>query len=172
MRLVNEGSQLLVFGGRSGWLIIGMGLLVLGLVFGVLPLLLRRAENGPPVALAALGLPLLLAGIWAVGYRQEVAIDGSTDTLRIVRGNRFLTSPRTVPFHRIEEVGLIRLNYVSQAGNTGHAYWVMALRLVDGETVRIHDEEVDRELERVRSRGRRVAELLGVPFRPEPAPPD
>ena len=171
MRLINEGSQLLVYGGRSGWLIVGVGLLLLGLAFGVLPLLLQRSENAPPVALAALGLPLLLAGIWAVGYRQEVAIDGTTDTLRVVRGNRFLASPRALPFDRVREVGLIRLNYVSQSGNTGHAYWVIAVRLDDGGTVEIHDEEIGQELERVRTRGRRVAELLGVPFRPEPVPP-
>ena len=172
MRLLSEGSQMLVFGGRSGWVMVGVGLVVAGLAFGVLPLLLYLRGRGVVFLIfSGVGLVLLLAGLWGMGHRHRVELDGASEVIRVMRGNRFLSSPDSIPFGRVGEVGIIRKVYTSVSAGVARELYVMELRLTDGGSVEIQDQDVEQDLERTRQRGRRIAELLGASFDGEPSPP-
>jgi len=172
MRLLSEGSQVLVFGGRSGGVIVGVGLVLAGLAFGVLPLFLYlRNREIPFLILSGFGLLLLLAGLWALGHQHRIELDGTSDVVRVMRGNRFLSSPDSIPFSQVAEVGILQKVYTSVSAGVARQYYVMELRLADGSRMEIQDQEVEQDLEETRRRGRQVAEIVGVPFDGEPSPP-
>lgn len=163
---------MLVYGGRSGWVMVGMGLIVAGLAFGVVPLLLYLRGRGVPfLILSGIGLVLLLTGLWGIGHRHRIELDGGSGVVRVLRGNRFLSGPDSIPFSRVTEVGIIQKIYTSVTVGVARQFYLMELRLADGSSVEIQDQDVERDLERTRQRGRRIAVLVGAPFDGEPSPP-
>lgn len=172
MRLLTEGGALLVYGGRSGWVVVGVGLLVAGAAFGALPLFLYLRRGGEPflLGLGGVGLVLLVAGLWAVTHVDRIELDRAEGEIRRIRGSRFLAAPDTLPFERVREVGLARRSFVSVQSGAARTYHVLVVRVDDGRDIEIHDEEVDDELEEARSRGRRIATFVGAPFDPAAEP--
>jgi len=172
MRLLSEESQKLVYGGLSGWVMVGLGLIVAGLAFGVVPLVCFLDGRGVPfLILAAVGLVLLLAGIWGIGHRHRIEFDGRAGVIRVMQGNRFLSGPDSLPFDRVTEVGIIKKIYTSVSAGVARQFHVVELRLTDGGSIEIHDQDVEQDLEQTRQRGRRIAELVGAPFDGEASPP-
>lgn len=171
MRLLTDTGSLLVYGGRSGWFLLGVGLILIGLAFGALPLVayLRGGETSL-LAVAAMGSLLLLVGLWGVTVVHRIEIDRTERRLRVLQGSRFLASPESISFDRVRELGVVRRTAHSgtpgASGSPGVStlYHVLVVRLDDGREIEIDDEEIDHDLERVRSRGRRIARLVGVPF--------
>lgn len=168
MRLLTEGGSLLVYGGRSGWFPVGIGLILLGLAFGVVPLVLYLRGGAPSLlAVGAAGSVLLLVGLWGVTHVQRIEMDRSDGVLRVLDGSRFLASPETIPFDRVREVGVARRVFTSTQPAAVNVYHVLELRLDDEREIAIDDVDVNDDLERVRSRGRRIATFVGAPFAPE-----
>lgn len=172
MRLLSEEPERLVFGGLSGGVIVGVGLVVAGLGFGVAPLYayLRGGEVSFLI-MSGVGVALLFAGLWAAGHKHRIELDGGAGVVRVMRGNRFLSSPDSIPFGQVTEVGITRRLYTSASGGTAWQYYVLELRLADGGSIEIQDQDAERDQQRTLQRGRRVAELVGAPFKSEVSTP-
>ena len=170
--MLYKDSQTLVYGGLSGGVFVGVGLVLVGLAFGAFPLFLfLRDREIPFLIISICGLALFFAGFWALGHKHRVEFDAASRVIQVMRGNRFFSSPRSIPFDRVTTVGIKQKIYSSPSSGVARHSFVLELRLGDGGCIEIVDQEVDRELERTRQQGRRIAEFVGAFFDGEPTPP-
>jgi hypothetical protein len=169
MRVLHEDSQKLVYGGLSGWVIVGVGLVFAGLAFGAFPLFLFLRDREIPFLFISMGgLALLFTGFWGLGHKHRVELDAASRVIRVMRGNRFLSSPQAIPFDRVNMVGIKQTLYTSVSAGVARREFVLELRLGDGGCIKIDDQDVLADLERTRQQGRHIAELLATPFDGEP----
>lgn len=163
MRLLRQQSDLLEYAGAGEWRILGAGLILAGLAFGVIPLVIFLGNRQPMVLIpAALGILLLLGGVWAASFRESMVFDGGATVLRVTTRSLFSSSADDIPFAKIDGVVLGARVYTSASGQTARHMYYMELRLDDGRAIKLEDSGRNKDERLAKERASEIAALCGA----------
>ena len=163
MQLLQQDASLLTYGGTAQYKVLGIGLLIAWIAFGLLPFVLfLRNRQVPFLIFSIFGLILLIGGIWALSYRQFVIFDKSISSISTGFSNIFQKSEQRVLFTDIREIGIRRRVYSSATSQTTRQLFFMEFRLADGSTFKLEDDDFNGTEEQARKRASELAAFCGT----------
>lgn len=163
MRLLKDEPNLIVFGGTPELKLVGIGLILAGLAFGVFPLyMLFKTRNSLLVIPVIIGLGILAGGVMAVTHRKTFSFDLQDKQLRIESRNVFRGSGEEIPFSRIQGIRVGTRTYSSSRSGASHQVFVMQFPVQDAPPIEIDDSEHNVSEESCSSRVQWLAGRTGL----------